>query len=318
MPGSHRDVLQMAFDVAQWAVYVAGAIAVAALLVVGWRLARSPRRFSIGAAVVLIVAGGVCFASYKFLGTRVQQVTLGSITQLGLEKNHAGLRTDAEVYGVPVTVTASWCPLPSFVAGCGVVRDLDHKSTTVQSKIAVYGLIDFTKLAGKKATVNRQTKTITLSLPNPEVGSNTTYIVSVDGIQQRSGVLNAIAQGLVGPFEALFHHPNLTLNTAPELAKAESAALAMGQRSTVLSSCGKQEITRQLTAAFDLTPAYAGYTVDVTWPQPPAPGVNCAAMQRQLANNGGLQPAQSAAGRGPSQRAAAPSTWMSPSSAVMS
>ncbi|HEY6787975.1 MAG TPA: hypothetical protein VI365_11755, partial [Trebonia sp.] len=156
-------MLQLAFDVAQWAVYVAAAIAVAALVVLGWRAARTPRRFSIGAAVALIVAGGVCFASYEFLGTRVQQVTLGSITQLGLEKNHAGLRTNALVYGVPVNVTASWCPLPSFVAGCGVVRNLDHKTTTVQSKIAVYGLIDFTKLAGEKATVNRQTKVITLS-----------------------------------------------------------------------------------------------------------------------------------------------------------
>lgn len=286
-PGSQPGVLQLAFDVAQWAVYVAGAIAVAALLVMGWRLARRPRRFSIGAAVALIVAGGVCFASYVFLGTRVQQVTLGSITQLGLEKNHAGLRTDAVVYGVPVTVTASWCPLPSFVSGCGVVRNLDHKSTTVQSKIAVYGLIDFTQLAGRKATVNRQTKTITVSLPDPEVGPNTTYIDSVDGIQQRTGVLSAVAQSLVGPFEALFHHPNLTLNTAPELARAEKAALAQGQRSTVLSSCGKQEIARQLTDAFDLTPAYAGYTVHVTWPRPPAKGVNCAAMQRALVSNGG-------------------------------
>jgi hypothetical protein len=282
LPGSHADVLQLAFDVAQWALYVTGAIAVAALLVLGWRLARVPRRFSIGAAVVLIVAGGACFATDEFLGTRVQQVTLGSITQLGLEKNHAGLRTNAVVYGVPVSVTASWCPLPSFVSGCGVVRDLDHKTTTVQSKIAVYGLIDFTKLAGDKATVNRQAKTITVSLPDPEVSSNTTYIVSVDGIQQHSGVLTAVAQGLIGPFEALFHHPNLTLNTAPELAKAESAALAAGQHSVVLSSCGKQEIAQQLTAAFDLTPAYAGYTVHVTWPQPPAAGVNCAAMQQQL------------------------------------
>jgi hypothetical protein len=277
----------MAFDVAQWAVYVAGAIVIAALLVLGWRLARRPRRFSIGAAVALIVAGGVCLASYEFLGTRVQQVTLGSITQLGLEKNHAGLRTDAVVYDVPVSITASWCPLPSFTPGCGVVRDLDHKTTTVQSKIAVYGLIDFTKLAGRKATVNRQTKTITLSLPDPQVGSSTTYIVSVDGIQQRTGVVSAVAQGLVGPFEALFHHPDLSLNTAPELAKAESAALASGQRSIVLSSCGKQEIAQQLTDAFDLTPAYAGYTVHVTWPQPPTPGVNCAAMQQKLASNGG-------------------------------
>ncbi|HEX3961508.1 MAG TPA: hypothetical protein VHZ03_33610 [Trebonia sp.] len=279
-------MLQLAFDVAQWAIYVAGAIAVAALVVLGWRAARTPRRFSISAAVALIVAGGVCFASYEFLGTRVQQVTLGSITQLGLEKNHAGLRTNALVYGVPVNITASWCPLPSFMAGCGVVRDLDHKTTTVQSKIAVYGLIDFTKLAGEKATVNRQTKVITLSLPDPEVGPNTTYIMSVDGIQQHSGVVSSIAQSLVGPFEALFHHSNLSLNTAPELAKAESAALAQGQRSVVLSSCGKREIEQQLTAAFDLTPAYAGYTVDVTWPQPPAPGVNCAAMQQKLTGNG--------------------------------
>jgi hypothetical protein len=279
-------VLQLAFDVAQWAVYVAGAIALAALLVLTVRLARRPRRFSLGAAVAAIIFGGICVASYLFLGTRVQQVTLGSITQLGLEKNHAGLRTDAVVYGVPVSVTASWCPLPSFAPGCGVVRNLDHKTTTVQSEIAVYGLIDFTKLSGEKATVDRQAKTITLSLPNPEVGPNTTYIVSVDGIQQHTGVLDAIAQSLIGPFEALFRHPNLTLDTKPELAKAEVAALAKGQHSVALSSCGKQEIVQQLTAEFNLVPAYAGYTVHVTWPQPPAPGVDCSALQRALPASG--------------------------------
>lgn len=279
-------MLQLAFDVAQWAVYVAGAIAVAALLVLVWRLAKR-RRFSIASVVVLIVAGAVCFASFQFLGTRVQHVTLGSIKQLGLESNHAGLRTNAVIYAIPVSVTASWKPLPSEIPGSGIFNRgagaLVHKTMTVDAQVAVYGLVDFTTVAHETATVNRQTRTITLALPDPTVDQDTTYIWSVAGVQVRTGVLTAVEQSLIGPFESLFHHSQLSFNEEPELMAAESAALSKARTSVVLSYCGKQEIAQQLSDAFRLTPAYAGYTVHVMWPDPPTVGVNCAAMQRQLA-----------------------------------
>ena len=88
-------MLQLAFDIAQWLVWVAGAVAVAALLVVVGRLVRRPRRLALRSAAAFVVATGVCVASVVFLGTRVQQVTIGTISQLGLEKDHAGLRGNA-------------------------------------------------------------------------------------------------------------------------------------------------------------------------------------------------------------------------------
>jgi hypothetical protein len=280
-------MLQLAFDVAQWTVWVAGAMAVAALLMLGWQLARRPRHLSIPSLAAVVVAGAVCFASVQFLGTRVQHVTLGSITQLGLEKDHAGLRTNAIVYSVPVSVTAYWHPLPSFLPGNGVIGDLDHKTMTVSAQVAVYGLIDFTKLTNERATVDRQARTITLSLPDPEVGNDTTYIWAVDGVQERTGVLNAIGQSLVGPFESLFGHSQVSFNINPELKAAEAAALVRAQHSAALASCGKQEIVQQLTAEFNLLPAYSGYTVHVNWPRPPVPGVSCSGLQRQLGKAGG-------------------------------
>lgn len=282
-------MLQLAFDVAQWAVYVAGAIAVAALFVLVWRLARR-RRLSVPSVVVVIVAGAVCVASWQFLGTRVQQVALGSIKQLGLESNHAGLRTNAVIYDIPVSVTANWKPLPAEIPGGGILNRgagaLVHKTTTVDAKVAVYGLIDFTTISHELATVDRQAKTITLALPDPAVDQDTTYIWSVAGVQERTGVLTAIEQSLVGPFEALFRHAQVTFDEKPELMAAESAGLAKAKGSAVLRSCGRQEIAQQISGAFRLTPAYADYTVNVTWPSPSPAGVNCSAMQRQLASSG--------------------------------
>jgi hypothetical protein len=275
-------MLQLAYDVAQWLVWVAGAVAVAALLVVVGRLVMPPRRLPIRSVAALVVAAGVCIASVEFLGTRVQQVTIGSISQLGLEKDHAGLRGNALIDSVPVSVTASWSPLPSYLGG-GVIRYLDHKTMTVTAQVAVYGLIDFTTISRKTATVDRQARTITLALPNPVVDKNTTYIWSVDNVQERTGVLPAVKQSLEGPFESLFGHSQVSFDINPELTLAEAAALAKARRSTALASCDKQEISRQLTAQFDLLPAYTGYTVHVIWPQPPAPGISCAGLQDQLA-----------------------------------
>ena len=274
-------MLQLAFDVAQWLVWVAGAVAVAALLLLAWRAARPPRRFSTGSAVALVVAAGVCIASLEFLGTRIQQVTIGTITQLGLEKSHTGLRGNALIDSVPVTVTASWSPVPSYLGG-GVIRYLDHKTMTVTAQVAVYGLVDFTAISHKTATVNRQARVITLALPDPAVNKNTTYIWSVDNVQERTGILPAVEQSLEGPFQSLFGHSQVSFDINPELSRAEAAALAKARASTALASCDKEEIVRQLTAEFNLLPAYNGYSVHVTWPHPPVATISCTGLQSQL------------------------------------
>jgi hypothetical protein len=153
---------------------------------------------------------------------------------------------------------------------------------TVTAQVAVYGSIDFTTISGKTATVNRQARTITLALPDPSVSKNTTYIWSVDSVQERTGLLPAVEQSLKGPFESLFGQSQVSFDIDPELSLAESAALAKARKSAALASCDKEEITQQLTAEFDLLPAYTGYTVHVTWPQPPVTSISCSGLQSQL------------------------------------
>jgi hypothetical protein len=276
-------MLQLAYDVAQWAVWVAGAIAVAALGVVVWGLARRPRHFSILSAAAVVVAGAACIASVQFLGTRVQQITIGTVKQLGLEKDHAGLRSNALIYNIPVTVRGSWNPP---IIG-SITKHLIFQTKTVTAQVAVYSLVDITKVAGDKATVDRQARTITFALPDPAISQDTTYIWAVDGVQERTGILNSIGQSLIGPFESLFGHSQVSFNINPELKDAEATALTKARGSAALDSCGKQEIAQQLAAAFNLTPDYRGYTVHVNWAHPPASGVSCSGLQQQLATNGG-------------------------------
>jgi hypothetical protein len=276
-------MLSFAYDVADWARYVFGALGVAALALLAWRLARGPRDRVIGPVIALIVMAGLTVGSVAFLDTRVEQITLGRVRQVGLEARHAGLRTEAVVYDVPATFTAYY-KLGPF---SGISKFLYHKTVTVQPQVAVYGLIDFSAISGRVATVNRQAKTIRLSLPEPQIGPNTTYISSVGTVSEQTGLLNAVQQSLAGPVEAILHHPALSFNARPALRRAEAKALARARRSAALDSCGKQEIARQLTDAFRLTPAYRGYTVHITWPRPPASGVNCAGLQKALAQAGG-------------------------------
>jgi hypothetical protein len=143
-------------------------------------------------------------------------------------------------------------------------------------------VIDFTTISRKTATVNRQARTITLALPDPVVSRNTTYIWSVDNVQERTGLLPAVEQSLEGPLESLFGHSQVSFDINPELSQAEAAALAKARTSAALASCDKEEIVQQLTAEFNLLPAYAGYTVHVTWPQPPVTSISCSGLQSQL------------------------------------
>jgi len=75
----------------------------------------------------------------------------------------------------------------------------------------------------------------------------------------------------------------MSFNAQPALAKARADALQRAQHSRALDSCGKQDITQQLTRIFQLTPQYRGYALKVIWPTPPDTGVNCTALHHQLA-----------------------------------
>lgn len=276
-------MLSHAYAIVRWVEYASGGLALIALAAIVSRLRRKPRRQVLGAVVALVVASGLCLGSYAFLGTRVVEVSLGSIKQIGLELKHSGLRTDAVRYDTQVSITVA-LRAPGVLGT--VTKYLIHKTTTVNTQIAVYGLIDFTTVDSKIATVDRQARTITLSLPDPEIGKNTIYIAAVDGVQQRDGPLTAVAQGVTGIIGSLFHLPVVSVNPEPELALAEAHVLKRAQRSLALESCGKQEIVAQLTGIFHLVPAYRGYRVLVHWPTPPDTRINCPALQSEFAHSG--------------------------------
>ncbi len=283
-------MLSAAYTIAHWAEYVSGTLALLALAAIAWRLRKQPRGPVLGPLCVLVTAAVFCAGTFVFLGTRVQQVRLNSIRQVGLETHHAGLRTNALVYDVQASVPVTLRVLPSEAALSGVINKISaflvHKTTTVHAKVAVYGLIDFATLKSTTATVDRQNHTITVSLPNPAVGPGTTYIASVDGVQVREGPLNALAQSLTGVLDSLLGRPVVSFTAQPALARAKAAALTRARRSRALEGCGKQEITQQLARIFQLTPEYREYRLTVSWPTAAPSGVDCSALQQQLARAG--------------------------------
>jgi len=283
-------MLTALYAVASWAVYVAGALALIAVLAIIFRLRKQPRKPILGPSIALVIAGALCIGMFAFLRTRVQQIRLDSIRQIGLETKHAGLRTNALIYRTQVSIPVTFSLLPSFFPGSGIVDKISgflvHHTTTTDAQVAVYGLIDLATVDSKVATVDRRARTITLSLPSPTVDKNTTYIWSVGGVQEHEGPLNAIAHSITGPIDSLLGRPVVSVDVTAVLAKAEAKALVRAQHSRALDSCGKQEIVQQLTSAFNLTPAYRGYTVKVSWPTPAAANVSCTDLQDQLSRSG--------------------------------
>jgi hypothetical protein len=271
------------YAVAKWAGIVFAVLVVIALVTIVLRLVRTPRQRVLGPGVALVVTAALCAGSFAFLSTRVVHIRLDSIKEIGLEIRHDGLRTNALRYDTTVSITAT-LRAPGFLHH--IVSDLVHKTTTVNTQVAVYGLIDFTTVDAKVATVDRQARTITFSLPDPQVGLNTTYISSVNGVQEHEGPVTAVADDVTGFIGSLFGLPVVSVNPEPELMLAETRALAHARRSVALESCGKEEIGSQLTGIFHLVPAYRGYSVVVHWPVPPDPRINCAALQREFVGSG--------------------------------
>ncbi len=281
-------MLSVAYAIARWLEYLGGGLALIALAAITRRLVKRPRQQILGPVSMMVAGGAICVGMFVFLGTRTEQVRLDSIKQLGLEMHHAGLRTEALIYDIQVSVPITLRLLPPGTPLSSVINKISgylvNTTTTVHPKVAVYSLIDLATLESKFATVNRQARVIVLSLPDPTISQNTTYVVSVDGVQVREGPLNAVAQSLTGLFDSLLHRPVMSFSAQPALAKAKAEALIRAQHSRVLDSCGKAEISQQLAGIFHLTPEYHDYILKIIWPTPPAVGVNCAALQSQLAS----------------------------------
>jgi hypothetical protein len=274
-------MLSAAYTAAHWAEYVSGAVVLLAVAAIASRLRKRPRGLILGPLCVLVSAAVICAGAFVFSGTRVQQVSLNSIRQVGLQTHHAGLRTNAVLYQVQASASVTYRLLPPS----GVLSEsLNHviasalqATTTVEANVAVYGLINFATLTSGNATVNRQALTITVTLPNPQIGPDTTYIASVSGVQVREGPLYAMAKGLAGMIDSLLHRPAVSFSAQPALSKAEAVALAQARQSQALEACGRQQITQQLTRIFQVTPQYKAYRLSVIWPTPTPSGVNCPA-----------------------------------------
>ncbi|HET9898779.1 MAG TPA: hypothetical protein VFQ44_27980 [Streptosporangiaceae bacterium] len=276
-------MLSTAYAIAKWVEYGAASLIVLALVAVAWWVRSRPRRLIGKGLIALAAAAALCFGTHEFLGTRVQQVKLDSIKEVGLELRHAGLRTNAVLYDVSASVPYTLKVLPAGVPGSGIADAIGgylvHRTTTVSAQIAVYGLIDFSTVAATVASADRQARTITMTLPAPRVSTDTTYVSAVNGISERQGPLTAVAQAVTGIVSSLIGRSSVSVNAAPALARAEAAALSRARTSRVLTSCGEAEIVTQLTRIFNLTPAYRGYTVVVHWPTAPEAAINCAARE---------------------------------------
>ena len=282
-------MISAAYTAARWAEYTTAAVAVVASSAIIWRILRRPQRQILAPICILVVAGAVCAATFAFLGTRVEQIRLDQIRQLGLETHHAGLRTNALVYDTQESVPDA-LELPSGFPASDIINKISgylvHHTTTVHAQVAVYGLIDFATLGTDTATVNREAQTIVLSLPDPVISKNTAYIASVKGLQVREAPLNAVAQSLAALINSLFGRPVMSFGAQPALAKAEADAVTKARHSTALNSCGKEEIAQQMSRLFHQMPEYRDYAVKVIWPRPPA-SVNCAGLQERLARSAG-------------------------------
>jgi hypothetical protein len=274
-------MLSAAYTVAQWAEYGSGAVVLLALAAVATRLRRRPRGLILAPLCILVCAAVICAGAFVFSSSRVQQVSLNSIKLVGLETRHTGLRTNAVIYQVQATASATVRVLPATGGLSGtlsnLIASLVQETTTVDADVAVYGLINFATLTSRTATVDRQARTITVSLPNPEIGPDTTYIASINEIQVREGPLYAVVKGLAGMIDSLLHRPAVSLSAQPALTRAETAALAQARQSTALEACGRQEIIQQLARILELMPQYDGYSLSVIWPTPAPSGVNCPA-----------------------------------------
>ncbi len=274
-------MISAAYTAARWVEYASAAVAVIASSAIIWRVLIRPRKQILAPACILVVAGAIYAATFAFLGTRVEQIRLDSIQQVGLETHHAGLRTNALMYDTQASVKDTSWELPPGFPASSIINKISgylvYRTTTVHAQVAVYGLISSATLDAETATVNRQARTIVLPLPDPVISKNTTYIASVNGIQVREGPLNAVAQNLAALINSLLGRPVMSFSAQPALAKTEAAALTKAQHSVVLDSCGKEEIAQQLARIFQLVPEYRDYAVKVIWPSPPA-SVNCARL----------------------------------------
>jgi len=236
-------------------------------------------------ALVLAVAlllGGLTW----FIGqTRVSKTTVGHLVDQGRTTNEAGLRTEAEIFRTTVSTTVYYrlpgnSPVANWLNQIG--RYLLHENEDVDVQVAEYGYTDFATARSAAATIDQNSRTITVELPTPTVR---TYIYSVSGVRFSEGPLNALGTAVKAAVAAILHKPIVSLNISDELQAAETN-ITRHANPVEIFGCGKNDIEQQLAGIFGSLPQYRGWLVVVQFPGTRSvPDSRFQALQNQLVHS---------------------------------
>jgi hypothetical protein len=229
--------------------------------------------------VVALLLGGLAW----FIGqTRISTTTVGALVDQGRTLDQAGLRTEAEVFHITVSTVVHYrLPGDSPVINMldQAAKSLIYEKKNVDVQVAEYGYIDFATARSATATIDPDSRTITVELPTPAVR---TYIYSVGKVSLSEGPLNAIGTMVKAAFAAILHKPIATTDISGELQGARSAVA--GRINPVeIFGCGKNEMEQQLAGMFDSLPQYRSWSVVAQYPGMRAvPETQCQALQNRL------------------------------------
>jgi hypothetical protein len=236
-------------------------------------------------AFVLVVALLLGCLTWFIGQTRVSKTTVGDLVDQGRTTNEAGLRTEAEVFRTTVSTTVYYrlpgnSPVANWLNQIG--RYLLHENEDVDVQVAEYGYIDFATARSAAATIDQNSRTITVELPTPTVR---TYIYSVSGVRFSEGPLNALGTAVKAAVAAILHQPIVSLNISGELQAAETN-ITRNANPAEIFGCGKNDIEQQLAGIFGSLPQYRGWLVVVQFPGTRSiPDSRCQALQNQLVHS---------------------------------
>jgi hypothetical protein len=233
-------------------------------------------------SLVLVVALLIGALSWLIGQTRISRTTVGAILDQGRTLNEAGLRTEAEVFRTTVSTTVYYklpgdSPVVSWLNQAA--KDLLYEKEDADIQVAEYGYINFATARSAAATIDPESRTITVDLPTPTVR---TYIYSVGEVRFSEGPLNAIGTAVKAVLAAILHKPIVSMDISGELQTAQSSIIK-GASPVEIFGCGKNEIEQQLAGIFDSLPQYRGWAVVVQFPgMRSIPESRCQALQNRL------------------------------------
>jgi hypothetical protein len=229
-------------------------------------------------AIALLLSG----LSWFIGETRVSRTTVGAIVDQGRTLNEAGLRTEAEVFRTTVSTIVYYklpgdSPVISWLNQAA--KDLLYEKEDADIQVAEYGYINFETARSAPATIDPDSRTITVELPTPVVR---TYIYSVGDVKFSEGPLNAIGTAMKAAFAAILHKPIVSMDISGELQTAQRSIVKRASQNEIFG-CGKNEIEQQLAGIFGSLPQYRGWAVAVQFPgMRSIPESRCHVLQNRL------------------------------------